>query len=117
MKALLELMGRYTGQNLMILFVTVLAVIVTSLLYWISNKNRWVKYAPAFVLLFIALYSLFRGAPRLMMDTGLESMWRFVLFAVSGFVSFCYALILGVVKNDRRLKRFNNKNESRKESS
>lgn len=107
MKALLELMGRYTGQNLMILFVTMLAVIVTSLLYWISNKNRWVKYAPAFVLLLIAIYSLFQGAPRLMVDAGLASMWRFVLFAVSGFVSLCYALILGVIKNDRMFQRFN----------
>lgn len=77
------------------------AILGVYLIYWISNRNKFIKYVPGFVLIFIGIYNLVEGFPKITDETGLDMILKFGIFFVSGFVALCYALILGIINKSR----------------
>ncbi|MDO5690001.1 MAG: hypothetical protein Q4G61_07115 [Tissierellia bacterium] len=111
MRAIWELLLDHQGDVYVFPLTALLAVVATYLIYWATNRNRYIKYIPGVVLVFIGLYSLSEGLPRITSAEGVDLINRFGIFFVSGFVALCFALILGVRSKYQRMKKNGGKYE------
>lgn len=102
MRSILNLVLDYQSRTTIIPLSAFLAIVGTGLIFWISNKNKYIKYVPGLILVFIGIYNLVEGFPRMTDDEGLNMVLRFGIFFVAGFVSLCFALILGIIEKSKQ---------------
>ncbi|MDO5718128.1 MAG: hypothetical protein Q4P34_04010 [Tissierellia bacterium] len=114
MRSILNLVLDHQGQATVFPMISLVAVLVTYLLYWISNRNKYMKYLPGVIMIIIGIYNLIEGLPRLTEDEGLSMILRFGIFFVAGFVSLCFALILGINQKYKNLEPGKSKMNRRK---
>ena len=72
----------------------IIGAIITILLATIFTKNRWIKFIPGIIAMIVGISKGLRAWKYLAEDGMLDSAWMAIIFVVSGFVSFCLALIL-----------------------
>lgn len=93
------------NQLLRFIIVSMISIIFTYLLYWITNRNRLVKFVPGIILVIVSFVLLNQGMEIITQARGLELVMNFGLAFVAGFVSLMFALILGVKDKGRRRRR------------
>ncbi len=101
MRSIFNLVLDYQSRTTIIPLSAFLAIIGTGLIFWISNKNKYIKYVPGLILVFIGIYNLVEGFPKMTDEVGLNMVLRFGIFFVAGFVSLCFALILGIIEKSK----------------
>lgn len=101
MRSILNLVMDHQSKTTIFPLASLFAILGVYLIYWISNRNKYIKYVPGFILVFIGVYNLVEGLPKITDETGLNMILRFGIFFVSGFVALCYALILGIINKSR----------------
>ncbi|WP_313757364.1 hypothetical protein [Tissierella sp.] len=77
------------------------AIIITSVMYFIFKKNRFIKYIPGFVLMIIGIYNLFYIGND---SSNLDRVNRLLIIMVtmvSGFIGLSTGLIIGILKKGR----------------
>ena len=105
MSAIINFILDHQDALFMSMIVSLFAIIGTYLIYWITNKNRFMKYIPGLILGFVALYKLYTGWLRVTKPEGISDISLAITLGVTGLVSLCFSMILGVIrKPKRRLK-------------
>ncbi|WP_425539616.1 hypothetical protein [Microaceticoccus formicicus] len=101
MRSILNLVLDHQSKTTIFPLASLFAILGVYLIYWISNRNKYIKYVPGLILISIGIYNLVEGLPKITDETGLNMILRFGIFFVSGFVALCYALILGIINKSR----------------
>lgn len=101
MDSLLTLVSTYTGELTTLPLMVSVVIAITILLYLIVNRIRYLRYIPGLIFMALGLYNLYSGYKSVVTPQGLDHMWQFVIFFVSGFCGFCTALIIGVITKGR----------------
>lgn len=99
MRSILNLILEHQGKTVVFIIGALVSILITYLVYWISNKNRYFKYVPSLALISISAYKLVEGISRITTEEGINNIWSFGIFFVTGMVSLLFALILGVNRN------------------
>lgn len=103
MRTVINLVLDHPNQILKFIVVAVVAMLLTYLVYWITNKNRVAKFIPGLVSLLAGFYNLQASLPLLNEPAGLKKLNGFGMFFVAGFVSICYSFILGIYSKRKRI--------------
>lgn len=107
MRSILNLILQHQGKTVVFIIGALVSILITYLVYWISNKNEYFKYVPSLALISISVYKLVGGISRITTEDGISDIWSFGIFFVTGMVSLFFALILGVNKNyEQRLLKY-----------
>lgn len=104
MRTLIDFLFDHQNQLLIYAIVSGLSILITFLAYWVTNRNRIMKYLPAIILIVVSLYELYVGLNTITEESGVNSIMIFGLTFVAGFVGFCYALILGILNKNKKVK-------------
>lgn len=96
MRTILNFIIDYQGDLFMTFLIGLFAIIGTFLVFWITNRNRFMKYLPGVIMVFAALYKVYTAWLRITGPEGIGDLSLAIKLGVAGLVSFCYALILGI---------------------
>lgn len=94
MTTILNLFRANSGQFVIVLGLALVSMIATYLIYWVTNKNSFIKYLLGLILIFFSIYTMAQGLKLISTDDGLGLMVRGVYLGVAGLVSILLALIL-----------------------
>lgn len=102
MRTILNFVLDHQDGLYMSMIVALFAIIGTYLIYWITNKNKFMKYLPGLLMFFIALYKLYIGWLNITKPEGIDDISLAVTIGVGGVVSLCFAWILGIKRKYKR---------------
>lgn len=94
MTTILNFFKTNSGQFAIVLGLALVSMIATYLIYWVTNKNSFIKYLLGLILIFFSLYTMAQGLKLISTEDGLSLMVRGVYLGVAGLVSILLALIL-----------------------
>ena len=110
MRSILNLVLDHQQNFFLFSLAGLIAILVTYLIYWISNRNAYIKYIPPILLIIISIYELYLGLPKITESYGLEKIMTFGVLFVAGFVSLMFAFILQLYRKPK-----DKKNKAKKE--
>lgn len=95
----------YKDDSIVMIYMSVAAMILTTITHFIFRKqNRFMKYLPGIILIGIGIYYLYSVLGSLVDIESLAEIMSFVTFVVSGFIGILIALMLGIYEKPRKDK-------------
>lgn len=102
MRTILNFVLDHQDGLYMSMIVSIFAIIGTYLIYWITNKNKLMKYIPSLIMIFISFYKLYTGWVSITRPEGIDDISLAVTVGVGGVVSLCFAWILGIQRKYKK---------------
>lgn len=104
MTTIINFLIDHTSEILTVFVIGIFSMVLTYLIYWITNRNRFIKYLLGIVLVFFGVYSLSIGLNNIIRPEGIVAISRGIYAGVAGLVSILFALILGINNKGKRKK-------------
>lgn len=114
MSSIFNLIIDHQSQLIRVFMVAVLAIIATLLVYWITNRNSFMKYLLGIVLLALSAYWAYLGLGNFVSPEGIQDVYWAILLGVGGIVSIATSFILALTKEPKRKKKKKKKNQAKK---
>lgn len=101
MGKIIELLNGHTQYMTMAIYAIVVAIVITFVVNFVAKKLTFIKYLPGIILVFIGIFSLFSVINNLFDASSLDNLVVFLIGVSSGLISLLFALIIGIINNDR----------------
>lgn len=99
MASIFGIVAQYKDRLSMLPVAVLFFAVATLVLYMLFHKNRWVKYAPAFLGVVLGIFFLANGIFHKAEIAGLESLWRGIYFFVAGCIALATAWLSALIES------------------
>lgn len=81
---------------------SLIAVVLTVVLFLLAKNNRFIKYIPGLILFTIGLYNLLYLGKDSSVIEGIDRLYMIITSIISGFIGLSTGLIIGIVKKPKK---------------
>lgn len=81
---------------------SLLAILATIIVFFISSRSRIIKYIPGLLLMIFGLYNLVFLGREFSTSEGFNRIYFAVIGFISGFLGLAMGLIIGIIKKEKK---------------